>query len=202
MNFDCTDLIFSHELIAESNGIKIHYNRNTLNGIIESMNQSFNGKDLHPDMYEKGAILFEHIIRFHPFLDGNKRTAMFSLKLFLRHENINFISFPSDVRFIISVAQNCNSGSEEVARLTENIKRWIRFHCAKASDKKEINTIIDRNIKILQKVKNISIQRDKPDILHRSFNYWLVEEVNPDVNSDYNELIRESYKLKELTDKI
>ena len=202
MNFDCTDLIFSHELIAESNGIKIHYNRNTLNGIIESMNQSFNGKDLHPDVYEKAAILFEHIIRFHPFLDGNKRTAMFSLKLFLRYENIIFISFPSDVRFLISVAQNCNSESEDVRRLTENIKRWIRFHCARASDKKEINTIIDRNIKILQKIKNISIQRDNPDILHRSFNYWLVEEVNPDINRNYEDFITESYKLKESLNKI
>ncbi|WMT50582.1 MAG: type II toxin-antitoxin system death-on-curing family toxin [Ferroplasma sp.] len=202
MNFHSKDIILAHEIIAESKGIKIHYNSNTLNGIVESMNQSFNGKYLHPDIYEKAAILFEHIIRFHPFLDGNKRTAMFSLKLYLRLQNIIFISFPSDVRFLISVAQNCNSAPEDTTHLIRNIQRWISYHCAYINNAEEINGLIDRNIKILENVRYISIQRNNPDILSRSINYWLVEGVYPDDNIDYHDLIKESYTLRKSVNKI
>lgn len=202
MKFNYYGIIMMHQIIADNNGIKVHYKDDVIKGIIAAMYQSYGGIDLHPDIYEKGAILFEHIIRFHPFLDGNKRTAMLSLVLYLRMENINFISFPSDVRFAVSIAQNCKSSHEDITKLMENIQRWIRFHCARAADKKEINRIIDRNIKILEKVKEISIQRNKPDILSRSVYYWHAGEIYPDINRNYEDFITESYKLKELVDKI
>ena len=202
MNFDYKDIILSHEIIAESNGIKVRYNETTIKGIINVMEQDFDGRDFHPGVYEKAAILFEHIIRFHPFMDGNKRTAMFSMKVFLRNEGIIFISFPSDVRFLISVAQNCNLESEDIARLTGNIQRWISAHCVKANDVQGINRIIERNIKILDTVKDISYTRDKPDILSHSINYWLVEEVYPDNNINYEDLINEHYELMKFVNKV
>ena len=196
MEFNYNQIVLSHEIIAESTGIKVHYNEATIKGIINAMNQSLGGIDLYSEADEKAAILFEHIIRFHPFMDGNKRTAMFSMKVFLRNEGIIFISFPSDVRFLISVAENCNSNSEDIARLTKNIQRWISAHCAKENDKREINRIIERNIKILEKVKGISKSRNRSDILSKSINYWLVEEVYPDIDIKYDDLIMELYELK------
>ena len=196
MEFNYNQIVLSHEIIAESTGIKIHYNKATIKGIINAMNQSFGEIDLYPEVYEKAAILFEHIIRFHPFMDGNKRTAMFSMKVFLRNEGIIFISFPSDVRFLLSVAENCNSNSEDIARLTKNIKRWIGAHCAKENNKQEINSLIARNIKILEKVNDISKSRNRSDILSKSINYWLVEEVYPDIDIKYDDLLRELYELK------
>ena len=201
MKFNYKHLALSHEIIAESMGIKVHYNETAVKGIIDAMNLSFGGIDLYPEVYEKAAILFEHIIRLHPFLDGNKRTAMFSMKVFLRNEGIIFISFPSDVRFLISVAENCNSNSEDIIRLTEHIKRWIGAHCAKENDKPEINRIIARNVKILEKVKGISKRRNRSDILMNSINYWLVETVYPDINIKYDDLIVELYELKEYINK-
>ena len=196
MKFNYKHLVLSHEIIAESMGIKVHYNETAVKGIIDAMNQSFGGIDLYPEVYEKAAILFEHIIRFHPFMDGNKRTAMFSMKVFLRNEGIIFISFPSDVRFLISVARNCNSNSEDIDHLTGNIKRWIGAHCAKENDIQEINRLIARNIKILEKVRGISKSRNDLNILLRSINYWLVEEVYPDNNIKYDDLVTELYELK------
>ena len=202
MSFEYKDIVLSHEIIAQSHGIKIHYAETTLKGIVEAMNQSFYGKELHPDIYEKAAILFEHIIRFHPFMDGNKRTAMFAMKVYLKSEHIIFISFPSDVRFTLSVAENRNSSQEEIASLTGNIRKWIRFHCVAANDKPGIEALITRNIQILEKVKDVSIQKNRIYILSRSVNYWLKEEVYPDIDINYEDLINEFYELKESINKV
>lgn len=39
---------------------------------------SFGGEDLYPTVFEKAAALFHGIIFNHPFVDGNKRAALFS----------------------------------------------------------------------------------------------------------------------------
>lgn len=45
---------------------------------------SFDGKDLYPDIFDKSAALLQSLLRNHPFVDGNKRTALSSAGIFLR----------------------------------------------------------------------------------------------------------------------
>lgn len=45
--------------------------------------QTFSGAELYPDLWNKAAILFFLLIKNHPFLDGNKRTALYVLLRFL-----------------------------------------------------------------------------------------------------------------------
>jgi death-on-curing protein len=202
MKFNYQSIIIAHKVIAHNNIIAVHFNENVLKGITEAMDKSFSGIYLHKDIYEKGSILFEHIIRLHPFLDGNKRTAMFSLILYLASECIFFVSFPSDVRFAVMIAKIQVNTEDEINVLIKNIDRWIHFHCAKVNNKKEIKGLILRNIGILEKVKNISIQRNNPDILSRSVNNWRATEVYPDIDRKYEDFIVELNKLMELVNKI
>ena len=44
---------------------------------------SFEGKYLHKDLYEQGAAYAFHICQNHPFIDGNKRTALATALVFL-----------------------------------------------------------------------------------------------------------------------
>ena len=44
---------------------------------------SFEGKYLHTDLYEQGAAYAFHICQNHPFIDGNKRTALATALVFL-----------------------------------------------------------------------------------------------------------------------
>lgn len=44
---------------------------------------TFGGEDLYPDIFRKAAALMESLILNHPFLDGNKRTAISAAGLFL-----------------------------------------------------------------------------------------------------------------------
>jgi death-on-curing family protein len=41
------------------------------------------GVEIHPGLFAKGAALFHSLITNHPFGDGNKRTAVTALQLFL-----------------------------------------------------------------------------------------------------------------------
>jgi death on curing protein len=44
---------------------------------------TFGGEELHPTIYRKAAVLFHGIACGHAFLNGNKRTAVMALDLFL-----------------------------------------------------------------------------------------------------------------------
>ena len=45
--------------------------------------QSFSGEEVYPHLFQKGAALFHSLIANHPFHNGNKRTAVIALDLFL-----------------------------------------------------------------------------------------------------------------------
>ena len=55
--------------------------RKALKGILGSINQSFNGKDLYPSIEEKAAHLL-YFIKDHPYIDGNKRIGSFLFIIF------------------------------------------------------------------------------------------------------------------------
>jgi death-on-curing protein len=44
---------------------------------------SFEGKYLHKDLYEQAAAYAFHVCQNHPFVDGNKRTALATALVFL-----------------------------------------------------------------------------------------------------------------------
>ena len=55
-----------------------------LQGILGSINQTFDGQELYPSIAEKAAHLLYFIIKDHPFSDGNKRIGSFLFVLFLQ----------------------------------------------------------------------------------------------------------------------
>jgi death-on-curing protein len=44
---------------------------------------TFGGEDLYPGLWRKAAALMHSLIKNHPFVDGNKRTALTATGLFL-----------------------------------------------------------------------------------------------------------------------
>jgi prophage maintenance system killer protein len=63
-------------------------NKEAIKGVVGSVFQSFGGKDIYPSTEEKSAHLLYFIIKNHPFIDGNKRSAAFSFVWFLRKAGI------------------------------------------------------------------------------------------------------------------
>jgi len=56
-------------------------------GLLESAvaraQATFDGDDLYPDLWQKAAALMASLAQNHPFVDGNKRTAITSAAMFL-----------------------------------------------------------------------------------------------------------------------
>jgi death-on-curing family protein len=64
------------EFFGQENGEK-------LKGLMGAIYQTFDKKELYPSIEEKAAHLLYFIIKDHPFIDGNKRTASFLFVYFL-----------------------------------------------------------------------------------------------------------------------
>lgn len=85
--------------------------------------QTFDGIDLYSAIYDKAARLCYGIAKDHPFRDGNKRTALHSMLVFL---DVNDISIKYDKiemeNIIISIASGKMSADELAVWLKDNAK--------------------------------------------------------------------------------
>ncbi len=69
-------VLFIHSrLIDETGGSHGIRDTGLLQAAVERPKATFGGKDLYPDIFYKAAALLESLIKNHPFIDGNKRTA-------------------------------------------------------------------------------------------------------------------------------
>ena len=67
----------------------------------------FENKDLYPDLYMKTAALMDSLVRNHPFVDGNKRTAITAAALFLTINGFHLVVENREmVRFTLACAQS------------------------------------------------------------------------------------------------
>lgn len=63
------------------------------------------GEDAYPTVFEKAAALFESVAQNHVFFNGNKRTALESLAIFLRYNAYHFEMTAQDtIEFTVQVA--------------------------------------------------------------------------------------------------
>ena len=81
--------------------------------------QTFMGNDLYPSIYDKAAQLCYGIANNHPFTDGNKRTALHSMYVYLIINGYDITATQQDVEnLIINVAAG-NMTNVELAQ-------WLR----------------------------------------------------------------------------
>ena len=79
------DILLLHEFsILDYGGAKEIRDRNLLLSAINRPFQTFDGKELYPGPFEKAAALGESLIINHPFVDGNKRTALLAMLALLK----------------------------------------------------------------------------------------------------------------------
>lgn len=76
------------ELINKIGGLHGIRDENLLDMSVNSPFQTFGGVDLYPTLYDKAAHLTYSIIKNHPFLDGNKRTGVTVMIVFLKANGV------------------------------------------------------------------------------------------------------------------
>lgn len=74
-------------------------------GLLESAlaqpQASFFGNFLHPTLEEQAAAYLYHIVKNHPFIDGNKRTALGVMEAFLRMNETNLSISNNDLENLV-----------------------------------------------------------------------------------------------------
>jgi death on curing protein len=78
-------VLFIHaRLIAETGGSHGIRDLGLLQSAIARPQATFDKQDLYSDVFFKAGALMESLLQNHPFVDGNKRTAITSAAMFLR----------------------------------------------------------------------------------------------------------------------
>ena len=87
---------------------------------------TFAGEDLYPDMFLKIGALIQSLVKNHPFVDGNKRTAYVSAFTVLKYNQVKITATQKEViKLMISVA-NENLSVDEISS-------WLRSHSSRMS---------------------------------------------------------------------
>jgi death-on-curing protein len=78
------EILLLHALIIDQTG-GTHGIRdvNLLASIAERPQATYEGKDLHAELFTKASVLCEALVNYHVFVDGNKRTAFITLGRFM-----------------------------------------------------------------------------------------------------------------------
>ena len=82
---------------------------------------TFDGNDLYKNLFDKAAALLQSLLKNHPFVDGNERTALTSTGIFLELNSYILINnHEEEVAFVVKVSNE---------RLSlEDISNWLRKH--------------------------------------------------------------------------
>lgn len=92
-----------------------------LESAISTAFQSFGGYNLYPTVHEKAAQLCRGIAKNHPFIDGNKRTALHCMFIYLKANGyIINTTLEEKKSLIIDIA----SGEKSF----EDIVNWLRVY--------------------------------------------------------------------------
>ena len=101
-----------------SSGVR---DENLLASAVNTPFQTFMGNDLYPSIYDKAAQLCYGIANNHPFTDGNKRTALHSMYVYLIINGFDITGTQQDVEnMIIDIAAGNMTNTELVQWLQKN----------------------------------------------------------------------------------
>jgi len=119
------DILLLHYLAIEnaggSHGIR---DLSLIESAVNRPRASFTGQDLYPTIFEKAAALCRSLIKNHPFVDGNKRTALYATMTFLELNGYKFIAEQEElVKFGVRI-DNENLSLAEIAA-------WFKKHSRK-----------------------------------------------------------------------
>ena len=84
---------------------------------------TFGGKLLHSDLFEQAAAYAFHICQNHPFIDGNKRTALASALVFL---DLNGIEINDPHQKLYRLMMNVAEGRSTKDEITRQLKTLAR----------------------------------------------------------------------------
>ncbi len=161
-------------------------NRSNLTSVVERPNTVINHKEMYPDVYTKAASLLEGIIRWHPFADGNKRTALLTMIYFLKLEGYGMALPLSAIRYSVKIAKNRQVDEGNTKKLIRDISIWIDQHSGKTPKElqNKITVYLVIPYKFLGFLTKIKLER----IVKRIVGKWMAFDLYPEYEQDANDI--------------
>ena len=107
--------------ISTFGGTKGIRDLNSLKSALNTPKATYDGQFLHPTIYEMASAYLFHIVKNHPFIDGNKRIGTMAMLVFLAINNYDFKAPNQDLlETVLQVAQ----GKVNKPELAIFIKKW------------------------------------------------------------------------------
>jgi death-on-curing protein len=123
------------EALKQFGGLNGVRDENLLASAVLAPHSSFGGKSPYSDVVDVAAAYLFYICRNHPFLDGNKRTAMMSAIVFLRLNGIEpELDSERWEKLMLDVAASRLDREQTTARLRKLLKH-LRTSKGKKSKK-------------------------------------------------------------------
>jgi fido (protein-threonine AMPylation protein) len=112
---------------------------------------SVDGQWVHTDVSAQALAIMEGIICFHPFIDGNKRTAVVAADLYL-HDRLFVWRWDDDSKFEFVVAMaNGRRNIDELTGRVEKMALGIAFFCCECREI-VLKAMIMKNLELLTKL--------------------------------------------------
>jgi death-on-curing protein len=116
------DILLLHEMQIDkfggSHGLR---DLRLLESAVKRPQATFDGVDLYKSIFDKGATLLHSLLMNHQFVDGNKRTAMFSVMTFIELNGYKFIANKEE---IVEYALYIENSKPEIGQ----ISAWLKNH--------------------------------------------------------------------------
>jgi death on curing protein len=84
--------LINEVVIKESGGLQGLREPGMLESIAFKPQTNLSGEDLYPDLYLKAAVIYESLVNYHVFIDGNKRTGFVAMVRFFVYQRLRVSS--------------------------------------------------------------------------------------------------------------
>lgn len=122
IKLDTAQVLYLHNIMCKATGGSSELRDiGALESALYHAYASFEGKDFYPTIEEKAGRQAYGIIRNHPFLDGNKRTGLFVMLVFLELNGIKLYFSKSE---LVKLGTGIAEGKTDPKQVT----KWITNH--------------------------------------------------------------------------
>lgn len=105
---------------SQIRGIK---DANLFSSALYEPKQTFSKKELYPTVLEKAACYLRSFAMNHPFFDGNKRTALLAMILFLENNEYEVIATNEKLyKFVETVVK----GKLKIPSIVRRLKKYVK----------------------------------------------------------------------------
>jgi death-on-curing protein len=146
------------------------------------------GYEPFPDIYFKCASLIEGIAKGHPFINGNKRTALLAASIFMKNNDYDIVLPLQSVKYSVIIA---NDNENKIG--VDRIARWIRL----LSSTNKTDYYIKQDMYLIEPAKMIANLYDsgRTNLADSMLSDWFAYDTYPEYRRDKDKTINFLFKI-------